>query len=93
MKRTKKASGTRGGPAEGSMGFNPPPSGLPKWAELIAEKADDAFVPYEMSSRYERGALVQHGKFGKGYVTSVEGNRVEVVFEDAVRKLAHGVSA
>ena len=33
-----------------------------------------------------------HAKFGKGIVVDVEPSRVEVLFQDGPKKLAHGLS-
>jgi hypothetical protein len=59
------------------------------WAEETAGKADDAFVTYAFTSRFAKGALLQHAKFGKGIVTRVEGARIEVLFQEGVKKLGH----
>ena len=94
MKRTKKSSSaTKGSQSEGSMGFNPPTTVLPKWEEATAEKPDEAFVPYALSRTFTRSELVLHPKFGKGVVVGVDGARIEVLFSDGVRKLAHGVAS
>ncbi len=92
MKRTKKAT-SKVSQTEGSLGFNPPTGGVPKWEEAIANKADDSFVAYTPSRRFAKEEYVSHAKFGKGYVVGVDGNRIEVLFEDGIRKLAHGVTA
>ena len=34
-------------------------------------------------------ALIKHSKFGKGLVIGVDGARIEVLFEDGTKKLAH----
>jgi hypothetical protein len=91
MKRVKRAStgSSRDSQAEGPFGFSKP-TPPPTWAELTKDKSDDAFKPYAMSSTFAKNDLVMHPKFGKGVVTLVEGNRVEILFEDATRKLGHG---
>jgi len=61
------------------------------WEAYVAGQADDAFVPYSMKSRYERGALVAHPKFGKGVVTHVDDSRIDVLFADGKKKLGHGL--
>ncbi|MEZ4408665.1 MAG: hypothetical protein R3A52_19660 [Polyangiales bacterium] len=33
-----------------------------------------------------------HPKFGKGLVVAVDGGRIDVLFEEGVKKLVHGVS-
>jgi len=90
MKRAKKATGGRPTSTETSLGFNPPPE-TPKWDQAVAAADETTFVPYEPAKRYERGALVTHTRFGKGLVLSVDGPRIEVLFEDAIRRLGHGV--
>ena len=82
MKRTKKAT-SKVSQAEGSLGFNPPAAGVPKWEDAVANKADDSFAAYAPSRRFAKEDYVSHAKFGKGYVLGVDGNR----------KLAHGVTA
>ncbi len=47
------------------------------------------FSPYATTTKFAKGALVSHSKFGKGLVVSVEGSRIEVLFEDGVKKLGH----
>ncbi len=59
------------------------------WADETAGKDDAAFTPYAPTARFAKGALVLHSKFGKGLVVLVEGTRIEVLFEDGVKKLGH----
>ncbi len=90
IKRTKQRSFNHGREAEqGSFGA---PKLVPPektWAEHVEGKGDDAFVPYAMTSKYAKGALLLHSKFGKGAIVAVEGPRIEVLFEDGARKLGH----
>jgi len=60
----------------------------PTWAEVDA-KPDAAFVAFALTSRYAKGDLISHPKFGKGLVTGVEGARIEVLFQDGKKKLGH----
>ena len=92
MKRTKKSSGGKSSQVEGSLGFNPPPAELPKWAESVALKDDGAFTPYQVSRVFSRGDHVLHTKFGKGQVFSVGTGKVDVLFEEGMKTLAHGVT-
>jgi hypothetical protein len=42
---------------------------------------------------FEEGELVRHSKFGDGIVTRLlEGKKVEVLFKDDARTLAHGLT-
>lgn len=92
MKRTKKASNAKGSQAEGSLGFNPPTSNLPKFDELVGDKPESAFVDYAPARTFARGDLVNHAKFGRGYVMATETSRAEILFAEGVKKLAHSVS-
>jgi len=64
----------------------------PTWAEVEA-KPDGSFVVFALTSRYAKGDLISHPKFGKGLVMGVEGARIEVLFQDGKKKLGHGQSA
>ena len=92
MKRTKKASGTTRGASEGSFGFNPPSQEVPTWDAAVGALGEDGFTAYAPAQTYKRDALLDHAKFGRGKVLSVDGGRIEVLFSDGVKKLAHGVS-
>lgn len=61
------------------------------WESRIAGQAHDAFVRYTMDRRYSEGELIQHKKFGEGYVVDVlEGDKVAIMFRDGMKTLAHG---
>ncbi len=66
----------------------PPPEKT--WTEQVDGKDDDAFAAYAMTTRFTKGQLLTHSKFGKGVVTLVEGPRIEVLFQDGSKKLGHG---
>ncbi len=63
----------------------------PTWAEAVADKSDEDFKAYSVAVAYAQGDLLRHPKFGNGVVAGVEGKKIDVVFEDATRKLAHGM--
>jgi hypothetical protein len=91
IKRSKQVnykSKFRDAPTEGPFAPKPADPEL-SWAEHTAGKEDAAFVPYAMTAKYEKGALIRHPKFGKGVVTHVEGTKVEVSFEEGTKKLGH----
>jgi hypothetical protein len=54
----------------------------------MAGKEGATFVPYSLTSKYAKGALLEHPKFGKGVVTAVEGTKIEVCFESGTKKLS-----
>ena len=90
IKRTKQRSFGSREQDEAETGLGARKVEPPKvWADETAGKDDAAFAPYAPSGRFTKGALVLHAKFGKGLVVSVEGPRLEVLFEDGVKKLGH----
>ena len=89
IKRSKaKGSGSSKGD-DTTDAWGKPPEPEKTWTEHLEGKSDDAFVPYAMSSRFAKGQLLSHPKFGKGVVTNVEGLRIEVLFEEGAKKLGH----
>jgi hypothetical protein len=93
MKRAKKASSTtHKGSSEGSLGFNPPNLEVPSWDDAVNALGPNGFVAYAPAQTYKRDTLLDHAKFGRGKVLAVDGGRIEVLFSDGVKKLAHGVA-
>ena len=93
MKRTRTRSYSPSRRDEGPVTFSKQSQESEKsWDELIAGHPDEAFAPYSMKSKYERGGLISHPKFGKGIVTGVEDQRIEVLFAEGKKKLGHGLS-
>ena len=68
--------------------FAKPKEPSQKW-EDIADKPDSAFTPYSLTSRFAKGALIAHSKFGKGFVLSADATSIQVVFKDGPKKLGH----
>jgi hypothetical protein len=62
------------------------------WEQHMEGKNDGDFVPYAMSSRFTKGQLVTHTKFGKGVVVSVDATNVQILFQEGTKKLGHGVA-
>jgi hypothetical protein len=92
MKRTKqRTSGSSRHSGSEDDAWAKPPEPEPKWAEVEA-KPDESFVPFVLSSRYTKGDLIRHAKFGKGMVLAVEPTRIEVLFHDGKKKLGHAVA-
>jgi hypothetical protein len=61
------------------------------WQQAMEGKAEADFKPYAVAGTFSRGDLVRHPKFGNGVVTAVEAGKIEVLFEDGSRKLAHAM--
>jgi len=93
MKRSKQRSSGSGryGRDDESSPWAKPEAPEPAWSEVEA-KPDESFVPFVLSSRYAKGDLISHPKFGKGLVLGVEGTRIEVLFQDGKKKLGHAVT-
>ena len=93
IKRSKQrssGSGRGSGNDDDSPSWAKPEGPEPSWADVDA-KPEDSFVPFAMSSRYVKGDLILHAKFGKGLVLGVEPTRIEVLFQDGKKKLGHSV--
>ena len=92
MKRSKsRNSGGRSGDDEEASAWAKPAGPEPTWAD-VTSKPEESFIPFALSSRYAKGDLISHPKFGKGLVLGVEGPRIEVLFQDGKKKLGHTVA-
>ena len=95
MKRSKQrssGSGRSSGADDDPPPWSKPEGPEPTWAD-VESKPDGSFVPFAMSSRYAKGDLILHSKFGKGMVVGVESTRIEVLFQDGKKKLGHAVAS
>lgn len=91
IKRSKQVnfrSKFQDAPSNGPFAPKPPEPEL-SWDEHMKGKEEAAFAPYAMSTKYEKGALLEHSKFGKGIVIAVEASKIEVCFKDGNKKLGH----
>jgi len=94
MKRSKPRSSGKSQDSQADDDyFSKPKVPEKSWQDQVAAQPDEAFSPYALTSRYDKGQLVTHPKFGKGLVTFVEGARVEILFQDGTKKLGHAASA
>jgi hypothetical protein len=92
MKRTKQRTAGSGRASDDeSPAWGKPADPEPTWAD-VESKPDASFVPFVLSTRYAKGSLILHPKFGKGLVLGVEGTRIEVLFQDGKKKLGLVVS-
>src|SRR3982751_2094118 len=94
MKRSKEVRRHSGREEEGSDGFFTPKAAAKQWdwEKDVSSQPDDAFAQYSPKSRFANHAFLVHPKFGKGVVIDVEPSRVEVLFQDGPKKLAHGLA-
>jgi hypothetical protein len=89
MKRTKARSGSRAN--EQTTDFWAKPVVPEKtWDEQVDGRAEDAFSPYALAGRFTKGQLVAHPKFGRGVVVDADALRIEILFQEGKKMLAHG---
>jgi hypothetical protein len=62
------------------------------WKTATEGKQPADFKPYSVKTTYAAGDLLQHPKFGNGVVVSIEPTKIDVLFEDGPRKLAHAMA-
>ena len=89
MKRAKQRTGGRDKDIETDFWAKPT---VPEktWEEQVADKPDDTFAPYSMAEKFALGQYVLHSKFGKGVVVDADATRVEILFQEGIKKLGHG---
>ena len=92
MKRTKQRTGGSDRDTGEADPWAKPPEPEATWAD-VEGKPEGSFQPFAMSTRFAKGDLITHPKFGKGLVLGVEGTRIEVLFQDGKKKLGHATPA
>jgi hypothetical protein len=90
MKRSKQRSSGPDRSSGDDDAWAKPAGPEPSWAD-VDSKPDESFAPFALSSRYAKGDLIKHPKFGKGLVLDAEATRIEVLFQDGKKKLGHSV--
>jgi hypothetical protein len=91
IKRTKQRSSGSGSRQSDDVAsiFAKPVEPEKSYEELVGGQPDEAFAPYSLKTRYAKGALLVHPKFGKGAVVAIEGTTAVVLFADGRKKLGH----
>ena len=91
MKRSKSRTSGSSRHDDGDFLFGRRPEIEPErnWEEHVSVRPDEEFVPYSQKTRFAKGALIAHTKFGKGLVLTVEGTHVDVLFQEGRKKLGH----
>jgi hypothetical protein len=94
IKRSKPRASGSGRPSEAEIApiFAKPAEKEKTWDEWVAGQPDEAFVPYSLKAHFARGTLLEHPKFGRGAIISVEGPLIVVLFADGRKKLGHAPS-
>ena len=90
MKRSKQRSSGGRDKDQGTDFWAKPTEPEKTWEEQVDGKTDEQFVAYALSTRFSKGQLVTHPKFGKGVVVDSDASRVEILFQEGKKKLGHG---
>jgi hypothetical protein len=92
IKRSKQRTfGKSGDSGDEDDYFAKPKEPDKSWEQHMEGKGDGDFTAYAMQSRYVKGQLVSHPKFGRGVVVGVEATNVQILFQDGTKKLGHGI--
>ncbi len=90
-KSTKTSKGSKSATRSGASAQQREQELTAYWESAIAGKPASAFRSYRISEVFEAGDLLRHSKFGDGVVVSViDKGKVEVIFQDGPRTMAHG---
>jgi hypothetical protein len=69
------------------------PSGTREWQANVADRDSSDFLPYSIYTTFQTGQLVNHPKFGSGYVKeTLASQKLCILFKDGPRTLVHGRS-
>jgi hypothetical protein len=61
------------------------------WQDRVPGRANEDFIAYSPSRVFLLNALIEHSRFGRGYVSEViDSGKVNVIFREGPRVLAHG---
>lgn len=59
------------------------------WQDMNNKIGPQSAEPYSIKGNFNENDAIIHTKFGIGYVTKVEAQRIEVVFQDSIKQLVH----
>jgi len=93
IKRTKqysRSSRFRDSEIEPTSFTDKPPEQEYNWDQTVGAQPEASFQSYALKTTFPKEALINHPVFGKGIVTAVEAKKIEVLFKDGKKKLAHG---
>jgi hypothetical protein len=88
--RPKRATTRRADSAEAGKGASSAAAKVPKWKDVVEAQPDETFAKYNPAKTFAMGAMILHAKFGKGVVVEVDGNKMQILFEEGTKKLMHG---
>lgn len=90
---TSTSSGAAKSGKKSTTSTSKSPSPAREWQTNVADRDSAEFVPYSIDKTFEAGQLVNHPKFGWGYVKeTLASQKLCVLFKDGPRTLVHGRS-
>ncbi len=57
--------------------------------DMLMSNQGASVVKYNMKAKFDKGAKLDHPKFGMGFIKEAQTDKIEVVFQDEVRTLIH----
>ncbi|HDQ40969.1 MAG TPA: hypothetical protein ENN39_08095 [Desulfonatronum sp.] len=61
---------------------------LEHWTKMINEASGEPILPYAMDCAFQTGDVIDHQRFGLGYVQKfMKPNVIEVLFKDSIKNL------
>ena len=63
------------------------------WVQLKNQVGVDLISPYRMTDSFSVQSAIEHPQFGVGFVTSVQGQKIEVAFKEGPKNLIHNRSS
>ncbi|NLD39373.1 MAG: hypothetical protein GX654_21155 [Desulfatiglans sp.] len=61
-----------------------------EYEAMMEKHVDQTPVPYSMQGSFSEGSFIDHKTFGKGFVTGLSFERIEVLFQEGIKTLAAG---
>ena len=89
IKRSREVTRRRAPDRDDSYRGKKEPERVYSWDTDVAAHAGEPFVAYAATHRFAKDTRLEHKVFGKGIVTRVEGTKIEVLFKEGTKKLAH----
>ncbi len=88
---TGRPAGRTGAGASGATGHARERAQVTGFDELLSARDVAAAQPYSPRKRFALGDVVDHGVFGRGFVSALrDGDKIEITFRSDVKVLVHG---
>jgi hypothetical protein len=90
-RRASASSGTAAKPKRVSAAS--PARATELWESKMSKQALSAIRPYQPVVVFAKNDVMQHSKFGVGFVEEMKGNKIVVLFQDGEKTLVHSMVA